>query len=165
MGAVWAAIAGAAVAAAASIYLAWRAHQDNARERRRTTYSQAYKAAMAWVEMVYRVRRRSEQEDPKLVELFHARQEDITYFQGWISTESEEMGRAYSTLVLSLRAATKELIREAWTSQPTPPWDESHGQLKHPACQEASDKFLRDVRDHLSPWFCVRRRVAARNPK
>ncbi|HUY24705.1 MAG TPA: hypothetical protein VMV09_05295 [Candidatus Saccharimonadales bacterium] len=150
MEAIWAAIVGAAVAAAVSIYLAWRAHQENVRERRRATYSEAYKAAMGWVEMVYRVRRRSNKEDPKLVELFHERQEAITYFQGWIATESEVMGRAYRDLVDSLRGATEKLLQEAWASDPAPPWASGHGKGPRPDCQGASDKFLKQVRDHLS---------------
>ncbi len=152
MSAIWAAIWAAAIAAAVALLLAWRAHQDNVRDRQRATYSEAYKAAMGWVEMVYRVRRRSNKEDPTLVELFHARQEAITYFQGWISTESEGMGRAYGAFVTKLRAATGHLLQEAWRQEPKPPWAEGHGEGPHPDCQAASDHFLRQVRLHLSPW-------------
>ena len=38
--------------------------------RRRNLYSEAYKAAMAWVEMVYRVRRRSVDMEDDLVERY-----------------------------------------------------------------------------------------------
>lgn len=152
MSAVWAAIGAAAIAAAVAIFLAWRAHQDNVRDRRRATYSEAYKVAMGWVEMVYRVRRRSNQSDPALVELFHARQEAINYFQGWISTESAQMGIAYGAFVTKLRAATEHLLQEAWAQEPKPPWAEGHGTGPHPDCQAPSDEFLRQVRIHLSPW-------------
>ncbi|HUY09154.1 MAG TPA: hypothetical protein VMW80_06850 [Candidatus Dormibacteraeota bacterium] len=157
MGAIWAAIWAAVIAAVVAIILAWRGHQDDVRDRRRATYSDAYKAAMGWVEMVYRVRRRSNKEDPTLVELFHARQEAITYFQGWISTESEAMGTAYGTFVAKLRAATEDLLREAWAQDPKPPWVKGHGEGPHPECQAASNEFLRLVRMHLSPWPWVTR--------
>jgi len=156
MSAVWAAIWAAIIAAAVAIFLAWRAHQDNVQDRRRATYSEAYKSAMGWVEMVYRVRRRSNKSDPAIVELFHARQEAINYFQGWISTESQAMGTAYGTFVAKLRVATEDLLREAWAQDPKPPWAKGHGEGPHPDCQAASNEFLRQVRMHLSPWPWVR---------
>jgi hypothetical protein len=157
MGAVSAAIWAAIIAAVVAIILAWRAHLDNVQERRRVTYSEAYKAAMGLVEMVYRVRRRSKRAEPTLVELFHARQEAISYFQGWISTESEEMGAAYGFFVAEVRSATEDLLRDAWAEDPRPPWDKGHGEGPHPDCQAASNEFLRQVRLHLSPWPRIRR--------
>ena len=56
------------------------------RDRRRQMYGEAFRTALAWREVVYRVRRRdnSEQHDRELIDRFHDLQERLDYYEGWI---------------------------------------------------------------------------------
>ena len=58
--------------------------------RRRDLYSCAFKAALAWEEMLYRVRRRAEGDEAAraLINRFHELQEEVNYHQGWLQSES-----------------------------------------------------------------------------
>ncbi len=121
------------------------------RDRRRTLYSEAYKAALAWVEMLYRVRRRDPEQPYELAAQFHKLQEDINFYQGWIDSESIAFGRAYQRLVLEVKAMTLPDIQAAWANGPVDP---RHGfSLEgetHPPVETAKQQFLCDLRAHLS---------------
>lgn len=86
------------------------------RDRQRELYIRAYKTAMAWREMVYRVRRRAEgvEAERTLIDRFHELQEEIDYYQGWTAGESKWMGRSFCGLVAAIKEATREPIRFAW---------------------------------------------------
>jgi hypothetical protein len=136
---------------------------ESRRDRRRTLYSEAYRAALEWVELYYRVRRRDPENPHELVPLFHTAQESINYYQGWLSTESEVLGRAYCAFVDEVKRTTKPLLNEAWSDEPCDP---TEGLVlsdeKHPQVAVAKRQFLADVSDHLSLDFGRRARLRAR---
>lgn len=76
-----------------------------ARDRRRQTYGEAYKTAVEWREMVYRVRRTADSEKD-LVEKFHSLQERIAFHEGWIGSQSKCMRLSYRQLVRAARSET-----------------------------------------------------------
>jgi hypothetical protein len=143
----WAAV----VAGLVSLFGLALARLNERRDRRRTLYSEAYKAALAWVEMLYRVRRRDPERPYELAAQFHKLQEDIDFYQGWIESESIAFGRAYQRLVLEVKALTLPDIQAAWATGPVDP---QHGfSLQgdtHPPVESAKQQFLRDLRAHLS---------------
>jgi hypothetical protein len=156
------AIAGAILTAAVTgAIVCYQARGD----RRRSLYSNAYKAAMSWVEMVYRVRRRCDGQEQELVARFHDAQEDIAYHEGWLSTESAALGRSYCTFVAAVREASSPLIQTAWKEPVRALAEHTREADGHPVVRAARDAFLRDVRDHLSVWPWVRRRVGEHNPE
>jgi hypothetical protein len=112
--------------------------------------------------MVYRVRRRSVSIQDHLVEHLHQIQEDISYYEGWLSTEAPELGHSYSTLVSTIRETVRPLMREAWSLRARPPWNGTPEGEREPDVRTAKETFLRDAREHLSPWWWVRRRVKRR---
>jgi hypothetical protein len=121
------------------------------RDRRRTLYSEAYRAALAWVEMLYRVRRRDPEQPYALAAQFHRLQEDIDFYQGWIESESLTFGRAYRRLVLEVKALTLPDIQAAWATGPVDPQQGFSLQGEtHPPVEPAKQQFLRDLREHLS---------------
>lgn len=140
------------------------AYFANKRERRRLLYSEAVKAALAWKEMLYRVRRRGEGQERELIDLFHSRQDDLTYYRAWVGSESEAMQRSYDSLVKNVKKITEPLIQKAWQASIRPiPGDAVPGET-HPDFDEQTDAFLADVRDHLSPKPWKKWQVKQRHP-
>jgi hypothetical protein len=137
------------------------------RDRRRNLYSEAYKAALGWREVLYRVRRRAAGEEATraLVERFHGLQETIDYYQGWIATESPWLARSYCRLVGDVKSATDKLIAEAWKAPPRDPTSGTPEDDKHPELSEATERFLFDVRSHLAIWLVPKLFVVWRNRK
>ncbi len=134
------------------------------RDRRRQLYGEAYRAALAWKEMLYRVRRRATGSIAQhvLVDRFHDLQERIDYHEGWIGSESPWLRRSYVAFVQQVKTQTEPLILEAWGSIPQRVTDSSSA-LKHPALNKASSRFLFDVRCHLSIWQLPKLLVVMRN--
>lgn len=121
------------------------------RDRRRTLYSEAYRAALAWVEMLYRVRRRDPARPYELAAQFHTLQEAIDFHEGWIESESIAFGRAYRRLVLEVKARTLREIQTAWAADPhNPAGGFSLQDETHPNLAFAKRQFLTDLREHLS---------------
>jgi hypothetical protein len=138
------------------------------RERQRDLYSQAFKAAMSWREMVYRVRRRAEGDEPErvLIDRFHELQEELDYYQGWIASESPWMGRSYCRLVEEVKQKCADDINKAWDEpERRRPASGTLDNDNHPDCRADSDRFLFDVRSHLSMWVLPKLLVAWRNRK
>ncbi|MBI5336168.1 MAG: hypothetical protein HZB45_00625 [Mycolicibacterium rufum] len=125
------------------------------RDRRRQMYGEAFRVALEWREMVYRVRRRdnSKEHDRVLIDHFHDLQERLDYYEGWIGSESRYMRRSFKRLVRSVKNATMADLQAAWDTRGRP--GNAHPNDHHPAApQSAMNDFLRDVRSHLSlqPW-------------
>lgn len=141
--------------------MAWT-RMNQRRDQRRTLYAESFKAALAWVEMLYRVRRRGPDQTYELAGQFHSLQEKIDFHQGWIAAESRALGRAYCRLVLVVKHLTFEPIKAAWKEAPCRPEDGfSLAEETHPPVARAKDQFIEDLRDHLS-LNPVRRRTLRR---
>jgi len=137
------------------------------RDRRRVLYSNAVKAAVAWKEQLYRVRRRRAGDDvaAALVQSFHELQDELTYQQAWIGSESKYMGRSYDRLVRGVKTKTEPQITAAWAEEVRAlPGNAVDGEV-HPDIEALVEAFLKDVRAHLSPLFVRKIGVACRNTK
>jgi hypothetical protein len=150
----WAAL----VAAVTALAVAWSTRLGQRQDVRRSLYSEAYKAALSWVEMLYRVRRRDPAKQHALVEQFHTLQEQLDYYQGWIESESRSLGRAYRDLVATLKRATAGPIRQAWREDPCDPADGFAIELQDlDDVTAAKDTFIDAARDHLTVFRFWRR--------
>jgi len=158
----WAALVAASIALAVAI----GRHVAEARNRRRDIYSEAYRTVMDWVEMVYRVRRRSAESEGNIIQHAHEIQERIAYHEGWLASESVALRNSYSIFVEDVKRETAPLIAKAWQEPPRSVGKMTQEGDLHPDVGEASSEFLRDVRAHLALWppsrwsLGVRRRVA-----
>ncbi|MCX4097389.1 hypothetical protein [Nocardia sp. alder85J] len=128
------------------------------RDRRRQMYGEAFRAALEWREMLYRVRRRDNTDEGErvVIDKFHDLQERLDYYEGWIGSESKYMRRSYRKLIQEAKKATRALIRDAWDNPGKKGNSDSNDE--HPMISpEVQDGFLRDVRHHLSlqPWRWV----------
>jgi hypothetical protein len=150
----WIPIAAVVAGAFSLIGIALNRYVDR-RDRRRTLYAEAYKSAVAWVEMLYRVRRRDPDRPYELAVQFHEIQESIDFHQGWIDAEHVALGRAYRRLVAEIKRLTFDEIKQAWRSPPCDPNDGFSLEAEvHPPVAEAKGTFIADLRDHMSlrPW-------------
>lgn len=147
----------AALIAAIAAYLASK------RDRRRLLYGEAFKAALGWVELLYRVRRRSGKNDDNIVASFHTLQESLTYYEGWIASESKYMARSYRRLVKAVKDQTESPITAAWDEPIRPRPGIARSDEEHPDLRIEGDVFMRDVRAYLSPWQLRKIWVACRN--
>ena len=157
----------AVLAAAAAIYLNSVGRKREERNRRRDLYSDAYRAALAWCEGVYRIRRRAADgsTDRELVEHFHELQERIAYFEGWLAMEAPELGRSYCAFLDRVMSEARPLLQQAWNHPGRHPSEAAPPDEQHPRLDDAKQAFLTDVRDHLSRWWWVRGRVKDRYPR
>jgi len=162
-------IVAAAITASALILVALlaavTAYLGEKRTRRRTLFGEAYRAALGWREMLYRVRRRRggpEAEDA-LIASFHELQLEIDYHLGWIGSESIYMQRSYGRLVKSIKFATEHLIRAAWEEEAPKHPSRSGAAGPHPEVSQAARTFLFDVRCHLAWWQLPKLLVVWRN--
>jgi hypothetical protein len=150
----WIPVAALVTGALSLIGIAVNRYVDR-RDRRRTLYAEAYKAAVAWVEMLYRVRRRDPERPYELAARFHEVQERVDFHQGWIDAEHVAFGRAYRQLVAEIKRLTFDEIKEAWRNPPCDPNDGFSLEAEvHPPVAEAKGTFVADLRDHMSlrPW-------------
>lgn len=144
-----------AILAALAAYLASR------RDRRRTLYSEAVRAALAWREQLYRVRRRDDGQERALTDRFHELQEQLSYYEAWIGSESKYLCRSFGRLVHTTKTRTEPLIKSAWAQDPGADWSGA----ENPDLSVATSSFLKDVRSHLSPWPWRKVALAWRNRK
>lgn len=144
-----------AVVAATSVMIA------NARLRRRETYGEAYKIAMEWSEMPFRIVRSTEKESDDLRHRFHDLQESIYFYRGWIATESKAVAQSYGDLVSIVKEVTEPAIKQANQERGKP-----GAASRLPKCQDeispVSEAFLEDVRNHLSLWPWKNRKIGKR---
>ena len=163
------ALVAAGITAAASIAVgvigALAAYFAVKRDRRRVLYSEATKAAVAWEEMLYRVRRRQSGDEASLVAQFHELQDQLTYYASWIASESKYMARSYGKLVEGTKSTTNPLISRAWKEPIRALPGDATSEDKHPDLSRFTEAFLADVRSHLSPIFPRKIAVAWRNRK
>jgi hypothetical protein len=145
----------AVLAAAVAIYLNATGRKQDSDSRRRDLYSNAYRAALEWEEAVYRVRRRNPDgsDDRELVARLHALQELISYHEGWLSIESEPLGKAYQKFVRDVMAECRPLLQDAWSRPGRPPTEPTPQDEKHPDLSTSKALFTRAVRDHMAPWW------------
>lgn len=134
-------------------------------ERQRDLFSEAYESAMAWNEMLYRLRRRARAEEAnrELVNRFHQLQEKIDYYEGWTATEGRFIGKSYCRLVRAIKRETEGLIQAAWETPGRLPGEPAPADEVRPDLGPARDRFLRDVRNQLSLLFLPRLFVMLRN--
>jgi hypothetical protein len=117
-GAVIAAVVGALV----NIALARRKSLEEERARVRTTFAEALQAVAEYKELPYAIRRRREDQAPeervRLSEALREVQARLSYYTAWTRAESEQVGRAYETLVAELRKIAGKACHDAWLAPP-----------------------------------------------
>ena len=108
----------AALTAAATILFT---RASEAANRRRDRYAAAFQTLVSWLELPYRVRRRTS-DDPEtlraLVELAHDLQERMACHQAWIATENPAVANQYAETRAIVAREVGPALAEAWTLGP-----------------------------------------------
>lgn len=126
------------------------------RFRRKQMIAEALETALARVEVLYKIRRRTK--DKKLLpedELairneMHSVQQKTDYYIGILNTESAWLGDSYDQLVKYIKAETEELFRKAWKEKPKGVGAELKD-AEHPKIGKAKEKFINDTRRFFNP--------------
>jgi hypothetical protein len=155
----------AATAVIVAVLAALTAYMAAKREQRRALYSEAIKVAVSWEEMLFRVRRRCDGQEQELIERFHTLQDELTYHRAWVGTDSRYMKRSYDALTVAVKTATAEPIKQAWADRVRPVPGNALGSDTFPNVEEQLERFLTDVRSHLSPLAWRKLAVIKRNWK
>ena len=149
------AAAAAASAVVVALLSAFIARVFVGRDRRRQMYGEAFRAALEWREMLYRVRRRdnTDENDRAIDDKFHDLQERLDFHQGWIGSESKYMRRSYRKLVRASKSAMSSHIQAAW-DKPGTKGNADPNDTQPTVDPTVIDGYLRDVRSHtsLQPW-------------
>jgi hypothetical protein len=159
------AILGMATTVVVALLSALAAYLASKRDGRRTLYSEAVQVIVGWKEMLYRVRRRIDDQTGDLVTAFHELQDKLTYYQAWIGGESMYMSRSYARLVHEIKGETEALIWKAWDEPVRAAPGKAMPDDLHPDISPYVDAFAADLRSHLSPLPWRKLAVAYRNRK
>ena len=126
-------VVGAAIAAVGAVSVYWLQTRAAARERKRKMCAQALGDALAWLELPYRVRRRTSDTAQTLAGLAahaHDLQEKLLFHSSWLCIELPDIGRRYNELLVLLKNSASEPLREAWNTPATAtPQDMNVGEL------------------------------------
>lgn len=90
-------------------------------ERKREMAADALSDALQWLEVAYRIRRRtsdSPAELGRLVEHIHTLQEKHTFHTSWLQLELPHAHEAYDALLAKLRTLSSQAIKAAWDADP-----------------------------------------------
>lgn len=114
-------VVSAATAVITAVVTMFVARANAAANLRRDRYAQAVQALVAWVELPYRVRRRTD-DSPEtlsaLASLGHDLQERLACHQAWIGTEHPALARTYEQTLSIINRAVAPAVNDAWNSPP-----------------------------------------------
>ncbi len=148
----------ALVAALVGLYLNYRKQRSEALDRRRNLHGEAYQSVLEWCEGVWRVRRRPNDGsgDTELVKHFHAMQEKIAYYEGWLALEDPHLGRAFRIFLDGVMTECRPPIQTAWGRDGRHPSESLPPDERNPDLDGFKQTFLDDARDLASRWPWVR---------
>lgn len=130
-------------------------YQTN-RLRRKQIVAEAFETALARVEVLYKIRRRTtdkrllSEDELDIRNEMHEVQKKTDYYIGILNAESAWLGASYERLVDDIKTATDGLFREAWKGKPKGAGAELMS-AKHPQLKDARKRFTKDTRRYFNP--------------
>lgn len=140
------------------------ARSNAAADRRRVRYAEAVATLVAWIELPYRVRRRTSDDPTTLTALAdrgHELQERMAFDQAWINTQSVDVGEAYKEARVSIGPLVGGAVRSAWDSPPVTSPSEMNLDDWGPApsCSDHVAQLEKQINRRLTRWNPFRRLV------
>lgn len=149
-------------------------YYKTSRMRQKQVVAEAFETALARVELLYKVRRRTDnkellaEDELAIRNEMHAMQQKTEYYIGVLNAESGWFGASYEKLVGSVKAATENLFRDAWKKQPKGVGAELKG-AKHPQITLARKEFIKDTQRYFNPikrlFFTTKFRISGYRSK
>lgn len=127
------------------------------RFRRKQIVADAFETALARVEVLYKVRRRTtnkallSSDEISIRDELHNIQLKTDYYIGILYSESIWLGASYEKFVLSIKTATEVLFREAWAESPKGVGVDLK-KSEHPQIAEARNRFIKDFQRYFNPF-------------
>lgn len=128
------------------------------RLRRKQLIAEAYQTALARVEVLYRIRRRTtskalaDQDTINIRDEMHDIQTKTDYYTGLLRTESTWFGKSYENLIDNIKKETEPLMQQAWTDNPKGVGVKLKN-TTHPNVSTHKDQFLKDIRQFFNPYY------------
>ena len=94
---------------------------ERARDRKREMCAHALADALAWLELPYRIRRRTSDSPDTLTALAgraHNLQEQLLLHSSWLRIELPKVAPLYDALLASVKSAAADPLTDAWRSPP-----------------------------------------------
>ena len=110
----------AAVAVVAAVATMFVTRSNEVVNQRREHYAEAVEALFAWMELPYRIRRRTGDDATTLSNLAnraHDLHEQIARHQAWIAADHQGIARAYEAARKTIRKHVGPAMKKAWTSK------------------------------------------------
>jgi len=146
-------VVAAAVAALGAVVVYVLQVRETARERKRRMCADALADALAWLELPYRVRRRTDDSSEVLAQLAqraHDLQERLLFHRSWLCMELPGAWQQYDDLVTAIKEATREPLQQAWAHPPvTEPTDMNIERLFPLISEEHIQRFCAAASQHL----------------
>lgn len=147
----------AAIISAALAVLAFFLNQRLASlERCRGACAEALGEALAWLELPYRIRRRTDDKAETLASLaerIHHLQERLAFHESWLQVEVPGAYEPYRTLVRGIRDGSRDALKQSWEETPkTEAKDMNIGDVPAPDVRELREAFCEAARRDLAVW-------------
>lgn len=124
-------------------------HRDN-KYKRKELLAKAQASILKRVELCYRIRRRSDNEDIDIKNRIHDNHEENMYYRSLLSTESIWYGNRYALYLNSINMLTSDAMYEAWQKPGNCSIKmEKEIILDHERIDELSRQFSKDSRRFL----------------
>ena len=124
--------------------------------RSRRACADALAEALAWLELPYRIRRRTDDKPETLaalVERTHYLQERLVFHESWLQVEVPGAYEPYNALVRGIRDGSRDALKQSWEDAPkTEAKDMNIGDVPAPDVRELREAFCEAVRRELAPW-------------
>jgi hypothetical protein len=135
-------------------------------EQRRQCAAAALADALLWLELPYRIRRRTSDDSPELAriaELVHHLQERHIYHSSWMDLEIPGAATEYRVLLSAIGDQTTLHMQDAWKAPPVrSAADMNVGELYTPQVDSECAAFLARVTDALQLTSFIRRQRPTR---
>ncbi len=147
-----AAVVAAIIAAGAGVTAFFLDRYRESLERRRRLASEALSVALLWLEIPYRVRRRTDNSATTLSDLaqhIHDLHERQIFHRSWLQVEIREAHAPYVALLTAVKNQASEHIEAAWRSNP----------IEQPEDMNIGPLFQADVNSEIEDYVQAIRRA------
>lgn len=116
----------------------------------------ATRSALKREEMYYRVRRRTTEASDEVIlrDMFHAVQEENSYYSSLLYAEAPWLGTEYDKFITAIKRETTPLIQQAWNEESIGPGG-SLSSAQKPDVEKYRQQFAKDSKRFFNPFMRI----------